>query len=204
VLELWKNHYDKLLNINSRLQAEMQSEYEHEDGKMISEPTKEEVAAAINKLKNNKAPGFDGILGELIKTSCEKLIEIIYKLIKNVWRDEVLPREWMKLLIWPLHKKGCKNNCKNYRGICLQPTVYKVLSTVLNDRLAPLAEQLIGSYQAGFRKDKSTTDQIFCIRQIVQKSYELNCEKNHLFIDFKAAYDTIIREELWLILVELS
>jgi len=204
VLELWKNHFDELLNANSRLQAETQSEYENEDGKIIPDPTIDEVAAAIKKLKNNKAPGFDEIPGELIKTSCAKLIGIVYELIKTVWRNEVLPREWMKGVICPLHKKGCKMNCKNYRGICLLPTVYKVLSTILHDRLAPMAEQLIGSYQAGFRKDKSTTDQIFCIRQIVQKSYELNCETHHLFIDFKAAYDTIIREELWLILVELG
>ena len=32
----------------------------------------------------------------------------------------------------------------------------------------------------------------------------MNCETHHLFIDFKAAYDTIIREELWLILAELE
>ena len=204
VLELWKRHFDELLNNDSRLQAEMQADYEREDGKSVPEPTKEEVAAAITKLKNNKAPGFDGIPGELIKTGCEKLVEILYELIKTIWRNEMLPIEWMRGVICPLHKKGCKMSCKNYRGICLLPTAYKVLSTVLHDKLTPLAEQLIGSYQAGFRKDKSTTDQIFCIRQIVEKSYELNCETHHLFIDFKAAYDTINREELWLILVELG
>ena len=86
VLELWKSHFDELLNSNSRMQAETQSNYEREDGKMIPEPTKQEVAA-INILKNNKAPGFDGIPGELLKTGCEKLIVRVYELIKIVWRN---------------------------------------------------------------------------------------------------------------------
>ena len=48
----------------------------------------------------------------------------------------------------------------------------------------------------------STTDQIFCIRQIIQKSYEMNTETDHLFIDFRQAYDTIDREQLWGIMAE--
>ena len=109
----------------------------------------------------------------------------------------------MKGVICPLHNKGCKMICTNYRAISLLPTVYKIMSGTIHERITPLAEQQIESYQAGFRKDRSTIDQIFGIRQIVQKSFELNFETHHLFIDFKAAYDTINRDELWLILAKL-
>ena len=206
VIDTWKKYFDEHLNSDTRLSnnVNQQLTYNTDDAIMIPEPSVEEVKAAINKLKNNKAAGYDSIPGEMLKTGCERLLEIIYGFIIKVWREEVLPSEWMKGVICPLHKKGCKMVCTNYRGISLLPTVYKVLSTVLHERLTPLAESQIGHYQAGFRKDKSTTDQIFCIRQIVQKSFELNVETHHLFIDFKAAYDTINREELWLILAELS
>ena len=46
---------------------------------------------------------------------------------------------------------------------------YKILSQILFCRLTPLATNFIGSYQAGFVGSKSTTDQIFTLRQILQK-----------------------------------
>jgi hypothetical protein len=51
-------------------------------------------------------------------------------------------------------------------------------------------------YQAGFQTGKSTTDQLFALRQILEKCNEFNITTHHLFIDFKAAYDTIIRNEV--------
>ena len=57
-------------------------------------------------------------------------------------------------------------------------------------------------FQAGFRRGRSTIDQIHCIRQIIQKSDDKNTETLHLLIDFKAAYDSVDREELWSLMTE--
>ena len=61
--------------------------------------------------------------------------------------------------------------------------------------LEPLATNFVGSYQAGFVGGKSTIDQIFTLLQILQKWREHQTPTHHLFIDFKAAYDTIDRNE---------
>jgi len=60
----------------------------------------------------------------------------------------------------------------NYRGISLLNTVYKVFSKILLGRLEPLAEEFIGNYQCGFRKGKSTIDQLATIEQLLEKKYE--------------------------------
>ena len=44
---------------------------------------------------------------------------------------------------------------------------------------------------AGFRRNRSTIDNIFCIRQILEKKWEYNVEVHHLFMDFKKAYDSV-------------
>ena len=88
-------------------------------------------------------------------------------------------------------------NCTNYRGISLLNIAYKILSAVLRERLKPFVNNLIGPYQCGFRPGKSTIDQIFTLRQILEKIQELQIDTHHLFIDFKAAYDSIYREELY-------
>ena len=57
---------------------------------------------------------------------------------------------------------------------CGVPTTYKILSNILLSRLIPYAEEVIGDHQCGFRRNRSTTDHIFCIRQILEKKWEYN------------------------------
>jgi Reverse transcriptase (RNA-dependent DNA polymerase) len=147
-------------------------------------------------LKNKKTPGDDSLQGELFRAGSVRLIDTLHELIVRHWSEEKLSDEWKTGVICPIFKKGCKLECANYRGISLLPTAYKIFSLILAERLKPLMEGFLHPYQAGFRKGMSTTDQIFCIRQIIQKSYEMKTETDHLFIDFKAAYDTIDREQL--------
>ncbi|KXJ67862.1 hypothetical protein RP20_CCG008536 [Aedes albopictus] len=43
---------------------------------------------------------------------------------------------------------------------------------------------------------------MFTLRQILDKFREYNLQTHHLFIDFKAAYDSVKRNELWQIIIE--
>jgi hypothetical protein len=101
-------------------------------------------------------------------------------------------------------KKGDKTDCSNYQGISLLSTTYKILSNILLSRLTPYAEEIIGEYQCGFRHNRSTTDRIFCIRQVLEKKWEYNEAVHQLFIDFKKAYDSVRREVLYNILIEFG
>ena len=49
-----------------------------------------------------------------------------------------------------IYKKGNKTNCTNYRGISLMPTMYKILSNILFERLTPYTEEIIEDHQRGF------------------------------------------------------
>jgi hypothetical protein len=80
---------------------------------------------------------------------------------------------------------------------------YKVFAKILYDRLLPHVNAAVQLYQAGFQSGKSTTDQLFALRQILEKCNEFNITTHHLFIDFKAAYDTIIRNEVYVGMSEL-
>ena len=103
-------------------------------------------------------------------------------------------------------KKGDKTDCNNYRGISLLPTTSKVLSNIMLSRLIPYAEEDIGDHQCGFRRNRSTTDHIFCLCQILEKKWEYEYKEavHQLFIDFKKAYDSVRREVLYNILIEFG
>jgi hypothetical protein len=52
--------------------------------------------------------------------------------------------------------------------------------------------------------DRSATDQIFYIRQILEKKWEYNGTVHQQFIDFKKVYDSVRREVLYNILIEFG
>jgi len=115
-----------------------------------------------------------------------------------------LPEEWKGSIIVPIHKKGDETNCNNYRGISFLPTTYKILSNILLSRLIQYAEEVTGDHQCGFRRNRSTTDHIFCIWQILEKKWKYNEAVHQLFTDFKIAYDSVRREVLYNILIEFG
>jgi hypothetical protein len=103
----------------------------------------------------------------LIKAGGRIFWGAIHKLIISIWNKEELPEKWKESIIAPIYKNGDKTDCNTYGGISFLPTTYRILSNILLSRLTPYAEQIIGDYQFGFRRNKSTTDQIFCMRQIL-------------------------------------
>jgi sorting nexin-29 len=103
----------------------------------------------------------------------------------------------------PIHKKGDQVQCKNYGGVTLLNTAYKLFSNVMYARLLPYAEKDVGNYR-GFFPGRSTRDQIYMARQILGKTLEYNNKTHHLFIDFQAAYDTVNRKQLIKAMQELG
>jgi hypothetical protein len=160
------------------------------------------VEIAVGKLKSYKSPGTDQIPAELIKAGGETLCSEIHRLTCSVWNEEELPQQWKESIIVPIYKKGDKNDCNNYRGISLLSTAYKILSNILLARLTPYFSEIIWDHQCGFHRNRSTMDQIFYVRQILEKKWEYNGTVHQLFIDFKKAYDSINREVLYNILLE--
>jgi hypothetical protein len=129
---------------------------------------------------------------------------VIRKLINSVWNKQELSDQWKEPLILPVHKNGDKTDCNNYRGVSLLSTSYKILSNILLSWLGPYIDEIIGDHQCAFRRNRSTTDQIFCIRLILKKKLEYNETEHQLFTDSKKTYDSVRREVLYNILIEFG
>ena len=202
IVARWRNYFSQLFNVH-RVKDVGQAEI-HTAEPLVPEPSASEVELAIDKLKSHKSPGIHQIPAERIMAGGRTIYLEIHKLIISIWKEEKLPEEWKESIIVPIHKKGDKTDCNNYRGISLLPTTYKILSNILLSGLIPYAKEMIENHQCGFRRNRSTSDHIFCIRQILEKKWEYNDEVYQLFIDFKRAYDSVRREVLYKILIQFG
>jgi hypothetical protein len=117
---MWRNYFYQLLNVqrvNDVRQAQI-----HRAKPLVPELRAFELELAIEKLKSHRSPGIDQIPAELIKTGGRIIRCAIHKLIISVWNKEELPEEWNESIIVPIHNKGDKTDCSNYRGISLLQT----------------------------------------------------------------------------------
>jgi hypothetical protein len=51
--------------------------------------------------------------------------------------------------------------------------------------------------QPGFRTNRSTMDQVFILKILMEKNIEFNKPLHMCFIDIRKAYDFVNREPLW-------
>lgn len=196
VLDIWKDYFQDLLNGEEDTEGFSSPTYLNVQPN-IEDPTVEEIQEIIKTMKNNKAPGEDGICAEILKAGGIELAKKLHKIILQVWEREDIPEDWRNAIIIPIHKKGDKRDPNNYRGISLLSTSYKVLSKVLQKRLEKYTEEIIEEHQAGFQRGRSTIDQIYILKEAIAKYWEFGKSFYGLFIDFSKAYDSIYREKIW-------
>jgi hypothetical protein len=67
-----------------------------------------------------------------------------------IWNKKELPYQWKESFVIPVHEKGDKTECSNYRGISLMSTSYKILASIPLSLLIPYPDEIIGDHQCKF------------------------------------------------------
>ena len=100
----------------------------------------------------------------------------------------IIPDAWSFGTIKPFYKnKGDPKLPENYRPITILSCLGKLFTSIINNRLKRYAEEkdLIDNCQAGFRKNHSTTDNIFIINSLIDIVKSSKKKLHCCFFDFK-------------------
>ncbi|CAF4152005.1 unnamed protein product [Rotaria sordida] len=122
-LNRWKEYFDEMLNVNTTISEQILQQIpsptidDEELARQDAVPTLNEVAKAIEQIKNKKAPGKDDVPAELLKAGGNTVTEWLHEIIRDMWEQEIMVKEWTEAIIIRLYKnKRDKRICDNYRG----------------------------------------------------------------------------------------
>ena len=125
---------------------------------------------------------------------------MLHALFRKIWEEDQVPTEWKEGYLIKLPKKGDLSSWSNYRGITLLSIPGKVFNRVLLNRMKDVVYPHLRDQQAGFRKGRSSTDQIASLRIILEQSLEWNFSLYINFVDYEKAFDSVDRKSLWRLL----
>ena len=80
--------------------------------------------------------------------------------------------EWGQARVKCLFKKGKRDDCSNYRGISLLNSGYKIYTKIIT-LFKTISEVILLEEQSGFRIGRSYIDNVFIIKQIMEKEGNL-------------------------------
>ena len=82
------------------------------------------------------------------------------------------------------------------RGITLSPIALKIFCKVLLNRIELVLYGVLREEQAGIRKGRGCSDQIFVVRHLMQHANEMKACLSMCFVDFEKAFDSVSREAM--------
>lgn len=168
-------------------------------GFLDSSFTVEEIKVAVRSLKGSKAKGWDDIPNECFKFASNDLLILLTEMYNMIKEQNILPNGWNHGRLVLIHKRGPVEILSNYRPLTVIISVSGLYSRVLNNRLVAVTEQhnLLGEIQAGFRKNRSGSDNNFVLNTILWKAKAEGKTVHKAYVDLEKAYDTVNREKLW-------
>ena len=108
-----------------------------------------------------------------------------------MWAEEDIPEEVVLCELIAIYKKGDSEQMANYRMIGLLTHLYKMLTTLLTKRLLEDVQGFLPESQSGFRKLRSTRDNILLLAKVMDSVLAEGSTCVITFIDFVAAFDSV-------------
>ena len=197
-LNRWKEHFDEQLNHptpTTEVAVDPVEEYDCN----TALPKVDEVHDILRRLRDNKAPGEDGIPAEVYKAMPDVFALWVHRVFNAVWLSETYPADWSEAILLPFFKNVI-GNCTNYRGISLIDGVAKALAVLLLRRFQRVRELRTRPSQYGFRPGRGYAGQIFNLRRTLEQRWAYQQLTVLCFVEFVGAFDLVDRGSLWRIM----
>ncbi|KAJ3605796.1 hypothetical protein NHX12_027840 [Muraenolepis orangiensis] len=166
---------------------------------MSGQFTTAELRATIGNLRQGKSPGHDNIHPEFVTHQSETTSAWLCSFFSSCFQRSKLPKTWRRAAVIALLKPGKTGpgktlrptDPKAYRPISLLCVPFKILERMILSRIEPVVDPQLPREQAGFRRGRSTVDQVTLLTQDIEDSFQAKEKVGVVLLDLTAAYDTV-------------
>ena len=151
--------------------------------------SEDEVRSKLLKLKPNKSSGPDNIHVYVLRNVPNLSIPLT-KIFQLSMNTGVVPQDWRDAHVTPLHKKGSRTKCNNYRPVSLTSQICKLMERLIFDSLWQHVKQnnIIHCSQHGFQKNCSCVTQLIeCLNDWIA-DYDKGLQTDVIYLDFCKAF----------------
>ena len=186
-------NYTEKFQRHKRISEKKPIKYKSTNRESYNQPfSMEELQDSLHK-SHDTAPGPDNIHYQILKHLPFDTLKILLGIFNIIWIEETFPKIWSEAIIIPIPKPNKDNtDPKNYRPIALTSCICKTMERMINDRLTWFLEtnSIITEFQSGFRKQRSSTDQLIRFETFIRETFVLKQHAVAVLFDLEKAYDT--------------
>ena len=160
--------------------------------------TLNDVLIVLSGLDTSSAAGRDEVHPLFLKSCAEAVCFPLLLIFVKSLRSGILPVEWRHSLVVPIFKSGSRCSPLNYRPISLTSVCCKTMERIIAGHIESYLEAngFIEQGQFGFRRGRSTEDQLLLVYCEVARLVDLGCVVDMVFLDFSKAFDLVSHQML--------
>ncbi|KAK2718786.1 hypothetical protein QYM36_005955 [Artemia franciscana] len=141
---------------------------------------------------NDSAMGEDLVHNKMLRALPPTFLVPLLYLFNRCWESGTVPSAWKSSILVPIYKgKGDRSDPASYRPIALTSCIAKLYEKMIKLRFEPLIDNSLIAEQAGFRKGRSTLDNLIQLDHDIKKAFTRKRVVSAVFFDIKKAYDTL-------------
>lgn len=152
-----------------------------------------DLKCVLSSVKDS-APGIDGIPYSFLANASLSIQNYYLDLFNCIFQSGCVPLAWKTQLIMPILKPNKdRNDISSFRPIALSSVFAKVGEHLVKSRLEWFIEnnQSLSECQFGFRKGKSTLDNLAIFTSDIRVAFSRNESVVASFLDVSSAYDNV-------------
>lgn len=158
---------------------------------LLREITKFEVEEAIKGLCENKAPSPDGFTAEFFQETWSFMGNDIVEIAEESRRTKIMHRALNSTFLVLIPKTDHSEEPQGFRPISLYNVIYKIMATIMVNRLKPILPGLISQEQIGFFKERQIVNGIVTAQEAIHSLKSQKTKGVMIKLDLSKAYDRL-------------
>ena len=155
-----------------------------------------EITKAVGDSATGKAPGPDGLPGDLFKL-LPAVIPVVTRLAKTAVRTGNIPKPMRLIRLAPLDKPGKdEHRCASKRPISLINTLTKIIETVAYNRVIHAVEAAFHPAHYAYRRQRGTNVHLFELAESMGEQLARNKYVWLASLDIQGAFDGLYHDKI--------